>query len=178
MVVYFILIYDILGVSTLKLSCYQLLIRHWRLVEYCVKYHLDSLLKTKNKLKNWPNSGSRYYVLLFIPESNTLYFWIQNFSLALITNGSLLWTFSIGRKMRSSSPCPGRLKCSPTAVSRLLFTAPRCRLILSRQKNATVIFKIRSYYKIFMKGIIKFDNGLWTTYEALVNNLLRVVFAI
>ena len=104
-----------------------ILCRHW----------LDSLPETNHFHKSFeklyvflgPNLGSWYHVL-FIPLSNTWYFWIQYLSLASITNGSLHCTFSNGRKERSSSPWPGRLKCSPTPVSRLLATAPRCSVHL------------------------------------------------
>ena len=57
-------------------------------------------------------------LLLFIPPSpKTPYFSIQKLSLASSTNGSELLIFSKGRKLKSATSCPGRLKCFPTPVS-------------------------------------------------------------
>ena len=50
-------------------------------------------------------------LLLFIPPSPiTPYFSVQKLSLASITNGSEPLTFSKGRKLKSATLCPGRLK--------------------------------------------------------------------
>ena len=58
------------------------------------------------------------HLLLFIPPSSrTLYFSIQKLSLASITKGSVLRTFSNGRKLKWARSWPGRLKWSPTPVS-------------------------------------------------------------
>ena len=73
-------------------------------------------------------------LLLFIPPSpSTPYFSIQKLSLASITQGSELLTFSNGRKLKSATPCPGRLKWSPTAVSKWFLAAPLCSVHLTRQ---------------------------------------------
>ena len=67
------------------------------------------------------------HLLLFIPPSSrTLYFSIQKLSLASITKGSVLRTFSNGRKLKWARSWPGRLKWSPTPVSQWWFTAPLC----------------------------------------------------
>ena len=73
-------------------------------------------------------------LLLFIPPSpSTPYFSIQKLSLASITKGSELLTFSNGRKLKSATSCPGRLKWSPTAVSKWFLAAPLCSVHLTRQ---------------------------------------------
>ena len=71
-------------------------------------------------------------LLLFIPPSpRTPYFSIQKLSLASITNGSGLLTFSKGRKLKSATSCPGKLKWSPTAVSKWFLAAPLCSVHLT-----------------------------------------------
>ena len=71
------------------------------------------------------------HLLLFIPPSSrTLYFSIQKLSLASITKGSVLRTFSNGRKLKWARSWPGRLKWSPTPVSQWWVTAPLCSVHL------------------------------------------------
>ena len=80
-------------------------------------------------------------LLLFMPPSpSTPYFSIQKLSLVSMTKGSLLRTFSKGRKLKSASSCPGRLKCSPTPVSKWFLMAPLCSVHLCLQGRVSPTF--------------------------------------
>ena len=105
-------------------------VKAWRLLSADLMVCATTVKLTSRLAAAWHNPQ----LLLFIPPSpSTPYFSIQKLSLASITKGSELLTFSKGRKLKSATSCPGRLKWSPTAVSKWFLAAPLCSVHLTRQ---------------------------------------------
>ena len=88
-----------------------------------------------------------FHVFLFIPLCFVLNFWIKWLSLTFLIIGSSDLTFSSTAIFISDILCPGRLKCSPVALSSFSFlTYPLCSLLLrARVLSVSPIYCFRHF---------------------------------
>ena len=88
-----------------------------------------------------------FHVFLFIPLYFVWNFWIKWLSLTFLIIGSSDLTFSSTAIFISDILCPGRLKCSPVALSSFsFFTYPLCSLLLrARVLSVSPIYCFRHF---------------------------------